>query len=173
MFQKFRKQVASRQICACCGKHTDDSLSALTFSSPTYWDESFAVEKDCYLTSDLCKVHDAAFFIRVVLLIPITDNDEHFQWGVWVSLSEENYERYLAVFGSKKELKEEPYFGWFANQLPGYPDCTSIKTNVYFNGGGLRPEILLDHANPHPLCQEQHGGITMKRAKELLKILEV
>jgi hypothetical protein len=156
--------------CTCCRK-THNGIPALTFNHPFYWDEKKSTinSGENILTSDLCVIDKKEFFIRVILEIPINDTDQTFSWGVWVSLSKENFFRYKKVFGTKKELKEKRYFGWFSNQIPGYPDTLKIKTSVHLQGGKLRPKIVLDHSDPHPLCQEQHNGITMERMHELIE----
>ena len=95
---------------------------------------------------------------------------ERFKWGVWVSLSETNFMRYREIFGTEQELSEKPYFGWLSSKLSGYPDTSeSVKTDVYLQGGGMRPKIVLDHSNPFLLCQEQHNGISLHRIREILK----
>ncbi len=123
------------------------------------------------LDTDFCTINNEVFFIRTVLRIPIIDSKQPFEWGIWVSLSEKNLKRYKKVYGTDKELEEEPYFGWFSNDIKLYPECLGIKTRVHLQGGGLRPLLELDHENPHPLCQEQHNGITLKRAHAIIKTL--
>ena len=121
------------------------------------------------LDTDFCIIDNEAYFVRTVLRIPIIDSKEHLEWGVWVSLSEKNFKRYRRVYGKDEELKEKPYFGWLSNQLGDYQDCLEIKTSVHLQGGGMRPLLELDHANAHPLCQEQHNGIALKRAHQIIK----
>lgn len=156
--------------CSCCGKfHT--GIPALTFNAPTQWEEEFA-KKDhdsYYLSSDICWIDGKDFFIRVSLEIPIIDTDQTFSWGVWVSLKKDNFKKYVEVYGADKELKEKPYFGWFCNQLPGYPKTIGLKTSVHLQGNKLRPLIVLDHYDTHPLCQEQLKGITMERVHEIIE----
>ena len=160
------------KTCSCCGQTISDELPALAFDAPTYWDESLASQPGNALTTDFCQVHDEAFFVRCVLQIPIKESGQALEWGVWVSLSETNFRQYQKVFGTRKERKEEPYFGWLSNELPGYKNCLSIKTNIHLQGGGMRPLVELDHEDNHLLCQHQHGGITMKQAHQyVLKAL--
>ena len=104
--------------------------------------------------------------------IPVLDNDETFNWGVWVSLRKENFKRYFEVYGTQDELKEKPYFGWLSNEIPIYPKTLNIKTHVHLQGTTLRPKIELDHSNDHPLCQEQHTGISMARVHEIIEAVE-
>lgn len=155
--------------CTYCGRGMKHHLPALAYMAPDYWQEEFKGKAGHSLKSDFCTINNETFFVRTVLRIPIVDSDETLEWGVWVSLSETNFKRYDKVFGTKGELDEEPYFGWLSNQLDGYPDCLEIKTRVHLQGGGRRPLLELDHDNPHLLCQEQHHGITLQRAHEIIE----
>jgi hypothetical protein len=158
--------------CSVCGKIHDGLPLDLVFNAPFYWNDELLKsdpEKN-FLSSDMCVVNADDFFIRAIVEIPIIGTDKTFNWGIWVSLSKENFKRYSEVYGTEKELSEPHYFGWFSSQLKGYPDCLKIKTTVYLQGNKLRPKIVLDHSDPHLLCQEQHGGITMHRVEELIKL---
>ncbi len=145
-----------------------------SFNTPAYWEDEFAgKDQDHYfLNEDICFIDGKDFFVRGVIEIPVIDGDQTFGYGVWVSLSKENFKKYVEVFGTKKELKEKPYFGWLSNQLSWYPDTLGIKTHVHLQGNKLRPKIELDHDNAHPLCQEQHNGITMERVHEIIGVIE-
>ena len=143
----------------------------MAFAAPGYWQDDFAGRPGYMLDSDFCVINNEAYFARTVLRIPIINSKESFEWGVWVSLSEQSFKRYQKVYGTKAELDEKPYFGWLSNQLQGYPDCLEIKTQVHLQGGSMRPLLELDHANPHPLCQEQHDGISLEKAHQRIKEL--
>jgi hypothetical protein len=162
-----KSKATSKYVCACCGADIARHFPAIAYDAPFYWNEEMVGRPDCSIDSDFCEIEKQDFFIRTVLQIPIIDTDQTFDWGVWVSVSAKNYQRYSKIFDTGKELKEKAYFGWFSNQIPIYPDCLGIKTNVHLQGGGLRPLLELDHTNPHPLCQEQHNGITVARAHEI------
>ena len=171
MNNPFNKSSKKTIVCVCCGKEIKDHLPALTFNTPDYWIDDFSDKPNHFLDTDFCNVNNVAFFTRTVLKIPIIDTEEFLEWGIWVSLSKKSFNSYRKVYGTKMELAEEPYFGWISNQIKGYPDCLKIKTLVHLQGGGLRPLLELDHKNMHPLCQEQHTGITMERAHELVSLL--
>jgi hypothetical protein len=55
---------------------------------------------------------------------------------------------------------EGPYFGWFCNNLPGYPETLNLKTQVYLQKGGKRPLIKLEPTD-HPLSVHQREGIPL------------
>jgi hypothetical protein len=65
--------------------------------------------------------------------------------------------------------KEKPYFGWLSNSIPGYPETINLKTLVYTQPVGVRPEIELDPTD-HSLALEQRNGISSERVKEIASI---
>ena len=161
-------------VCSYCGKRHAGLPMDFAFNAPYYWTDELA-EKDPennFLNPDVCVIGGRDFFVRGVIEIPVVDKDETFNWGVWVSLSKENFKRYLLVYGTPDELKEKPYFGWLSNEIPIYPKTLNIKTHVHLQGNTLRPKIELDHSNDHPLCQEQHTGISMARVHEIIDAME-
>lgn len=165
-----RNQPGQAGQCSHCGAELKDHCRDLAFNEPAYW--QFSDDPENQLDSDFCVMNledGRHYFVRGLLQIPIQGTDEVFGWGVWVSLSEKNFHRYQKVYGTRRELKEEPYFGWLSNELPGYADCLGLKTNVCLQGGHMRPHIVLDHEDPHPLCQDQHVGYTLDRVEALIK----
>src|SRR5207249_10099644 len=93
---------------------------------------------------------------------------DHVAYGGRLSLSPDNFERYQALFDERDPSQEPPYFGWFCNQLPGYPDTLNLKTKVYLRPYPQRPRIELEPTG-HPLAVEQRNGITLERLQEILE----
>ena len=161
-------------ICSSCGKSHSGIPMDLGFNAPFYWNpEREENNPNSRLTSDTCIINNQDFFVRGILEIPVIDGPRTFRYGVWVSLSEKNFKRYMEIFGTQKELEEPEYFGWFSNMLKGYESKTlELKTNVRLQGGNNRPFIILEHTD-HPLSKEQHHGITMHRVREIIEINNV
>ena len=70
------------------------------------------------LTTDLCGIEQKGtkdLFVRGCLALPIKSSTEEFVWGVWVSLSERNFERYTELDGDAPE-GEGPWFGWLSGR---------------------------------------------------------
>ena len=153
--------------CKTCGEIHEGSPS---FSYPHPWQYDALTEEDkkrVTLTSDLCAItHDQGTdrFVRVVLEVPIHGVEEPFMWGVWVSLSEQNFKRYLDTWDDPDET--DAYFGWFCNRLPYYPDTLGLKTHVRPRKGGARPYLQLER-NGHLLAEHVHEGITVQQAQEI------
>ena len=119
------------------------------------------------LDSDMCVIEKEDFFVRCVLPIPITDvADYEFMWGVWVSLSRENFRKYVELF-DKTDRREESYFGWLCNRVPTYVDTLHLKTNIHLQPHPSRPRVDLELTD-HPLTVDQKQGITRDRLLQIL-----
>lgn len=113
------------------------------------------------------------FFVRGRLVIPVTDAaaGTEFDWGVWVSLSRDNFTPVLSLWTTPGREREQPYFGWLSTELPLYqPSTLSLKTHVHTQAVGQRPVIELEPTD-HPLALEQRTGITLARVQEIAETL--
>jgi hypothetical protein len=126
-------------------------------------------DKKSELEQDICIIKGKHFFIKGNVEILIRDSEEIFAYSVWVSLSSENFERAAKLWNDPERVEEEPYFGWFSSQLPGYPDTLNLKTLVYTRELGIVPYIELEPTD-HPLAIEQREGTTMERVKEIAEL---
>lgn len=158
--------------CKNCGKWHD--LPESFGADVSYWYEVVAPEERPWrvaLSSDQCVVDNKNYFVRGCLEIPVLDGPGPFVWGVWVSLSEKNFERASELWETPGRASEPPYFGWFSTSLPGYPETLNLKTNVHTRPVGQRPLIVLEPTD-HPLAVEQREGVTMARVREIAEIVE-
>lgn len=149
--------------CTSCNNVHEGSPS-FSFNAPFQYNALSDFEKsEAHLGSDLCYIEDDRF-IRVCLEIPIIGVEQPFMWGVWVSLSQNNFERYRDAYEEPVETDE--YFGWFCNVLPFYPDTLNLKTSVRPRIGNMRPYLLLEPTE-HPLSMDFANGISIRRAQEI------
>ena len=153
--------------CHTCGEIHEGSPS-FAYDAPWHYagltDEQL---ERAWLTEDLCEIaHDQGVdrFIRTVLEIPIHGVEEPFVWGVWVSLSEQSYRRYLETRDDADP--KESWFGWFCNRLPYYPDTINLKVRVRPRSGGNRPYLELERSG-HPLAEHQIAGLNVRLAQEI------
>lgn len=138
-----------------------------TAEAPAVWDPAFAVADDCLLSSDQCVVRGQHHFVKGLIEIPVIGGDEVFSWGVWVSLSRENFSRAAERWDVPGREAEKPYFGWLTTDLSVYPATTlNLKTHVHTRPVGERPYVELEPTD-HPLAVEQRTGITMDRVREI------
>jgi hypothetical protein len=157
--------------CGCCGKQFDSVPLDFAYDCPAYWHGIPKSERASRgkLGSDLCRA-DEYTVVRGCIEIPIIGLDERFVWGVWVSVSEESFERILELWKEEDLADEPPRFGWLNNSLPNYPDTLSLKTHIHVRSGNLRPAVELEPTD-HPLAVEQREGITIERLEEIVASL--
>jgi len=128
--------------------------------------------KRVVLSTDTCIVDHETFLIRAILEVPIVGVDQPFMWGVWVSQSQANFERYVTTF--EQDQLGEVSFGWLAVALPGYDrpnesGWPSLACNVHWGPRDQRPAIELQVCD-HQLYYDQINGIDWPRAVELARL---
>jgi hypothetical protein len=160
--------------CAVCGAVHEGTPLSWGFDAPIYWGWLADAERDSgYCDTDLCWFTDddgdLARFIRGTIELPVLDytgdDDQAFIIGVWVSLSEANFDFYRDLPDAGADDQSEPWFGWLSNRIPPYDDTLNLKTRVHLRGEGLRPCIEVQPSD-HALSRDQHQGITLTRARE-------
>lgn len=161
--------------CARCDELHEGSPS-FGFNAPDHYANLSDEQKEQlgWLSDDLCTItrgDHTDFFIRTVLDVPIHGVDEPFSWGVWVSVSAQSYERYVATYDAPVE--GDGFFGWVCNAIPGYPNGEHLAADVFVQLHGLRPKLRLQTGTggTHPLIAEQHNGISVQKAQELAEFL--
>jgi len=127
-------------------------------------------ETRCQSSDDDCVIDDKWFFVRGCIDIPVHGADDDFSWGVWVSLSEDNYLTWRDSFGEANRSHFGPFFGWLNAWLKPYPDTINLKTNVHLRDDGIRPYIEIQPTD-HPLSVEQRNGISIERLSEIYSIM--
>jgi hypothetical protein len=153
----------SAYVCTTCGE-THSGLPALAFEGPSNWlaatDEERAL--DWKNGSDFATFRRTDYYIRCVLSIPVIDSDEVLEFGVWVTLSPDNFERYVETFDDNDQSKLGAMFGWFGNTLAGYEDTFALKCKVHPQNANQRPLIELEPTK-HPLSVDQRNGVTIEQ----------
>ncbi len=154
--------------CATCGEYHPGPPLNYGAEAPYQWFGIPPEEREirAELTSDQCIIDGQHFFMRGQLELPIIDYSEPFVWGVWVSLSEENFWRATDLWEQEGRENEPPYFGWLCTALPSYPDTLNLQAMLYTRPVGFRPFVKLQPTD-HPLAVEQKDGITMNRVREI------
>jgi hypothetical protein len=124
----------------------------------------------CALGTDDCVIDKKWFFVRGCVEIHVHDEPEPFAWGVWVSLSEQNFGEWASAFELEKRSHLGPYFGWLDAWLKPYPDTVNLKTYVHLRDDGVRPFVELEPTD-HPLAIEQRDGISPGRVAEIYSLM--
>jgi len=159
--------------CQCCDEVVEGSPSA-GYKRPDQWlQQPDHVKAAGRANDDFCTYEDEDgphYFIRTCLQIPIIGIEEPFLWGVWVSLSKKNYDRYWDTYEAP-ELSDE-WFGFLCNSLPGYRETQAMHATVRPQAGSQRPLIEL-HDSDHQLATDFRDGITVAEAQRLAEILRL
>jgi hypothetical protein len=132
------------------------------------------------INDDLCRIapiradgSDAIYCIRATLDIPIIDSDAPFCWGVWVTHSEDAFQRYEATFDL--DQTDDGAFGWLAVVLPYYRRTAPgdflehLACDVEWGPKGHRPKVIVRPCD-HPLYRDQSEGITWDKAVEIARL---
>jgi hypothetical protein len=157
--------------CACCGELHEGSPS-FAFNAPDQYASLNEEQKQRMgkLSSDLCSItHEEGtdYFVRAVLEVPIRGAQDPFLWGIWVSVSEQSFNRYLETYDSPVE--GDGFFGWLCNSINLYPTDKPRPADVYVQCDGARPKVVLHTASAEddPLVVDQQNGISFERAQQL------
>jgi hypothetical protein len=157
-------------VCGICDQEHSGLPLDYAFGLP---DEVFALGYlDRYRRTrsneDLCTLDERRFFIRGVLSVPFVESDQEFVWGLWVEVTRDHHDLYLA--GYYEDLSDNaPFLGQLANEIPGYGACLGLPLDVQFRSGNDRPTFHVARSIEHPLSREQQGGITAARHHEILE----
>jgi hypothetical protein len=170
-----------RWKCGSCEEwHTGPCLD-FGYSRPYYWRKELEnayrwsflpsgnLEKlsKSFLDEDYCAIDDEHFFVRGIIPLPILGAAEDLCWGVWGSLSRQNFETMLKTGDDANSADIPAIFSWLSTSIPEYPDTLSLKMHVHIQGPKLRPHFELEPSD-HPLSQEFHHGISPERVREIM-----
>src|ERR1051325_3826671 len=168
-----------RWKCYSCEEwHTGPCLDFL-YEAPAYWtdqldqinaSDSLDVNDlpNDYLEDDLCIIDGQDFFVRGIIQLPIVGSGETFRWGVWGSVSKDNFGKLLSQWDDPKRVELEPMFSWLSNSIGEYEEDTlNLKMYAHIREPAEVPLFELEPTD-HQLSQEYHHGITAERVKEIM-----
>ena len=167
-----------KYTCSCCGK-IHEEWPSLAFDSPTGYNvlpESVKLEIG-ELTSDFCiirHVEQTDRYIRATLTQKVIDHCQGLEYGLWVSLSEKNFQDYSDNYDNANHTTQ--YFAWLSNNIPEYDIIKDLPTTVFTKLGNQRPEIVPHKDFDHPFVRDYYNGITKveaeNRIRDMLKAIE-
>ena len=153
-------------VCPVCGQRHDELPHISTdFPEPYFTIPEDQHDKRVMWTPDLCIIDGEEHFIRGIVEIPIDDYPQPLGFNAWISQSREDFTAYARDFTA---TDIGPFSGYFATRLACYSRPTLfIAATVHFRGGGMRPKIIINHAD-HPLAVDQRTGITLSMACQMV-----
>ncbi len=170
-----------RWKCGSCEEwHTGPCLD-FGFPKPFYWKKEyeratrwrvlptggFDAPAKSFLDRNYCAIDNECFFVRGNIQLPIVAAADTLRWGVWGSLSRENFETLLKMDDDPKRAELPKMFSWLSCQIPEYPDTLNLKMYAHIQEPGVRPHFELESSD-HPLAQEYYHGITPERVREIM-----
>lgn len=170
-----------RWKCGTCEeRHTGPCLD-FGFSEPFYWNtENDAGSRwaqspqdqprslsPTFLDADYCSIEGESFFVRGLIHLQIIGAAESLRWGVWGSLSRENFEKLLGMDEQPQRVDLPPMFSWLSSKIEGYADTLSLKMYLHVQEPGTRPHFRLERSD-HPLSIDYHHDITPERVREIM-----
>lgn len=158
--------------CQRCGQEHEGLPMDIGFARPG---DYLAVprgqrERRCKFTDDIGIIDGRRYYIRGVLLVPVHDTGGHFAWGLWVRVSQKDFERYRALWNVDGS-NEPPFTGRLSvEDKPGYEGLDGHEVLVQFRSASERPAFRLT-ASEHRLSREQREGITLHQVEAILREL--
>jgi hypothetical protein len=170
-----------RWKCGSCDEWHSGPCLDFGVHSPYYWSQenekasrrlrlfpSWSKKRNkTFLDQDYCAINDESFFVRGLIHLPIIGAAETFRWGVWGSLSRENFNKLREMDDNPSRTELPAMFSWLSSQLPEYPDTLNLKMYAHIQEPSMRPHFFLELTD-HPLSQEYHHGISPVRIKEIM-----
>lgn len=170
-----------RWKCGSCEEWHYGPCLDFTYYTPLYWNSEYDEANEIgffdsgkeglprtFLNEDICVMDGEHYFVRGIIHLPIIGSTQSLRWGVWGSLSRENFEKLLLMNNDPKRVDLPPMFSWLSNRIDDYPDTVNLKMHAYIQELGTRPNFELEPTD-HPLSQEYHHGITPERVREIME----
>jgi hypothetical protein len=153
--------------CAQCGEEHAVEDMELTFLRP---DDAASLTKEeralkVQESSDMCVIEGKRFFVRILLPLPVMDNERPYNIGLWVEVQQPAFERIYELWSEPNQASEPPFPATIANTIPTLPETIGLSSYLKLTGPSTRPSIVLT-CEEHPLYVEQQSGITAHRAYE-------
>ena len=176
----FKDLESLRWKCDSCEEWHYGPCLDFSYLAPLYWnDEHEAANQSELLDSaskelpanalneDVCILDGKYYFIRGIIHLPIIGTNETFRWGVWGSLSRENFQKFFVALDEPEAAELPPMFSWLSSSIPEYPETEHLKMYAHVQEPPHRPSFELEPTD-HPLSQEYHHGITPERVKDIM-----
>ena len=154
-------------VCSICGE-THEGLAARVLHYPDPWLALSDEEREAgKISSDLCRTPKGEYFVRAVLELPLIGGPEPtIEFGVWGSLSETNFYRYVETYDDLDQSKLGAMFTYLSNELRGFPQSFALPGDLFPQDNG-RPMLVLKDVD-HPLATAQVAGVEFQKVLEII-----
>jgi hypothetical protein len=160
-------------MCSKCGVLHDSVPDSYAFNAPWPWYLTSDKTRNAtsFLSENECVLERQDYFVAGCLEIPVIGREAPFIWGVWVSLSKDNFDRQRLLRTDPARVHEPSYFGWLSSRIQVYPDTILLKTHVHSRPVGMKPYIELEPTG-HPLAVDQRNGISLERVQQIAEAMQ-
>lgn len=158
-----------RYRCPDC-RDIHDGLPDLCFALPDaiFELDATAREARALVSSDLCMLDDARYFIRCVLEVAVAGHADVFAYGMWTEVAARDFNRYAVYYNTDAPAHISTFAGRIANRLPLTEETLGLACEIRLsNEEGMRPAIAITAAD-HELHAEQEDGVSLERALSLV-----
>ena len=178
MFQSVK--ISEQQIprmryrCPSCTE-THEGFPALAYSLPDPIFHLTPEEREArtVVSTDLCILDDARYFIRCVLSVPVEGYVEDFEYGPWVEVGADDFSRYSVWFNLGVSPGWQSVKGRIANAFPEMDQTTlGLECTVILPDDDDQRPFVQVHDIGHPLYDEQLNGMQLVRVTELVAHLK-
>jgi len=155
-------------VCSVCGE-SHEGIAAWAYRFPDPWlaltDEERASGK---IDSDLCSTPRGEYFVRATLELPLIDGPTPtFEFGLWGSLSEASFARYVQTYNEPDQSKHGGFFTYLSNDLRGFSGSFALPADLLLQDRNQRPKLDL-HSGDHPLVKAQREGVTFDKILRII-----
>ena len=158
--KQLSKMLTEDWKCSSC-EENHSGLFDLAAFAPDFWDreEVYSPNSEVrldgdFLSEDFCIIDGESFFVRSILELPTRKQAYKFGFGVWSTLSKENFEKYLDGFNDGNFEEGTSWTGWFSTQIKGIENTLRQECWVFPQKGRQRPLIrFMDEQHPVSLAQ--------------------
>lgn len=158
-------------VCATCGKVHEGLPAHWGFNQPD--DVYFLSYLDRYRrtrsNTDFCSLDEERFFIYGLLMLPFTQQEGEFAWGVWVEVSRSVHDFYVDNYSN--ELAQGTIAqGTLANRIPGFPEIAGSPLEIELQPAKSRPFLTFPASADHALAEDQRSGVDHARHHQFLEL---
>lgn len=160
--------------CSQC-EEIHSGLFDLAVFGPSAWPEDAVYEPNSalrhdgnFLSEDFCIINGENFLVRCVLLLPIHGLSQPLGFGVWSTLSRDNFDAYVSEFDEGHAGNGIEWTGWFMNKLPVFGETYAEPCWVYPQKKRQRPQLFMQDAETE-LGRLQRDGISARQALDVFE----
>ena len=148
--QKTLKAMSNSQwTCRSCNE-LHNGIFDLGMASPSVWPDEEIIEPNAalrmegnFLSEDFCIIDGANYIVRGVMKFYVEGLEKEFGFGVWSSLSKDNFQNYLDIFDDGIKDVGPEWSSWFCSDLGYFGKTVGEKAWVVPQPNRQRPLIYM------------------------------